>query len=229
MGKTSKLNLILILITILSLGIALGVLIKYRTSENNDITREMTVASEAEPTNEPVDESESYNTTMGEVEPLPESEMASLSNPFENSLDSPETGEFVKSLLKQYFAYQISQSQFQKFHKPFGDRLLNIPSNINWNQFRYYDPSPSSVEARKIWDSKTNFPYEVIESVINNFQLANCTKEVVMSKIGYRCSLILPTLEGTGLAEPNFTNHVPTDFKVTIIQEENGYGVTDFR
>lgn len=227
MGKTSKLNLVLILITILSLGITVGILIKYRTSKNNDITKEMTVASEAEPelTNESVEESESYDTPMAEVEPLPESEMASLSNPFD-SLDSPETGEFVKSLLKEHFAYQVSQSHFGTVPKPFNDKLRNLPSSIDYSQYGY-GKAPPPPEVQKILKNFIHFPYDVIESVISNFQLVNCEKGVSYnSKIMYTCNFILPTLDGTGLTTQG--HRIPNDFKVEIIQYENGYRIESF-
>ena len=90
-GNTSKLNLILILVTILSLGIAVGVLIKDKKSENNTIDKEMTVASEVK--DEPVEESKAYDTPMGYAEPIAEYQITAQSNPFNNSLDSPETRE----------------------------------------------------------------------------------------------------------------------------------------
>jgi hypothetical protein len=218
--KTSKLNLILVLITILSIGIALGVLIKYRKSENTDITKEITVTSE----NEPVDESESYDAPpMGEVEPLPESEMASLSNPFDKSLDSPETGEFVKSILRESFAYQVNQSSFGKISKPFNDKIRNFPVGVNDEINEKTIEEVLKLRKDSVW-----FNYEQIESIINNFQLVNCQKGVAYnSKIMYTCSFILSTLEGTGVDTES--NRLPNNFLVKLIQQEVGYTVESFK
>ena len=225
MGNTSKLNLILILVTILSLGIAVGVLIKDKKSENNTIDKEMTVASEVK--DEPVEESKAYDTPMGYAEPIAEYQMTAQSNPFNNSLDSPETGEYVKSILLEYFAYEANQSRLGTIYKPFEDKIHNLPSTIDYSQYGYGKATPPP-EVQKILENSTQFPYDVIELITNNLQLVNCEKTVSYnSKIQYTCSLILNTLDGTGLDSE--INRVPTNFEVKLIQVEVGYSVESFK
>lgn len=229
MGNTSKLNLILILVTILSLGVAIGVLIKYKKSENNVVDKEMTVASEvkSEVKDEPVEESKAYDTPMGYVEPVAEYQMTAQSNPFNNSLDSPETGEYVKSILLEYFAYKANQSRLGTVYKPFNNKIQNLPSTIDYSQYGYGKATPPP-EVQKILENSTQFPYQVIELIINNLQLVSCEKTVSYnSKIQYTCSLILHTLDGTGLDSE--INRVPTNFEVKLIQEEVGYSVQSFK
>ncbi len=235
MGRIS--NIILIVITVLSLGIALGVLIKYRNVENKDIAKEVTVASEAAP--ELIDESESYQASMAGpgFESTDESELTYSNDPFEESLDSVETAEHVKSILKGYFSYQIRRSGHETIFKPFDDKIRNIPSSINYSQYTGYARDALPPEVQKILANSGDFPYELIENIINNFQLVNCQKGVsYSSKIMYTCSFILPTLDGTGLYTQVSripvngipVNIMPSSFEVKIIKEEAGYTVESF-
>lgn len=227
-GKASKLNLVLILVTIISLGIAVGVLIKDRKSENNAIDKEMTVTSEAksELTNESVGESKAYDTPMSYAEPVTEYQMTAQSNPFNSSLDSPETGEYVKSILLEYFSNKASQARSGTVYDPFHGKLRNLPSTIDYSQYGY-GKAHLPPEVEKIIDNSRNFPYETIEPIINNFQFVNCEKGVSnSSKIGYKCRFILPSLDGTGLDTQ--LNRVPSNFEVYIVQEKIGYTVGYF-
>lgn len=231
MGKAS--NLILILVTILSLGIAIGVLIKNRKSENNTIDKEMTVASEtkSEIINESIEESTAYDTPIDSVEPIAEYEMTAQSNPFNNSLQSQETGEYVKSILLEYFSYQASRSESGTVYKPFENKIKNLPSNIDYSKYGYtkygYNEANQSPELREILRNSAYFSYDLIQSIVNNFQLVTCEKGVSYSaKIKYKCSFILNTLDGTGLDSE--INKVPRSFEISLIQEKVGYSISAF-
>ncbi|MBJ9901175.1 hypothetical protein [Acinetobacter bereziniae] len=222
MGKISKLNLILLVISIISIGTTVFVLLQNREPKNENITKEVTVASETESRDSGI-----TDTPMAMLESINESEIDLSSNPFEQSLDSPETGEFVKSILREYFFYETSRSRLGTIYKPFKDKIRNLPSTIDYSQFGY-GKAPPSAEVQKILDNSAHFSYELIESIIINFQFVNCSKGVSYnSKIMYTCNFILPTLDGTGLDAE--INRIPTNFEVKLIEESVGFSVGSFK
>lgn len=227
MGKLSKINIILIIVTVLSIGITIGILIKYNQvqnlkSENEAI--EETDSYENSPMGnvEPIEESTSYeNTPMGAVEPIKEFD-PSIS-PFDESIDLATTGEFVKSLLQENFLYKINQSNSGTIYKPFGDKIRNFPSAIDYSQIGSGKALPPEVQ--EVLDNSARFDYELIHNVINNFQLVKCEKGISRtSRIMYECSFILPNLDGTGL-EDQVVNRGPNNFTVNIMELPIGYEV----
>lgn len=218
MVKLSKLNLILIIISIISIGITIIVLLENRKKESENTTMEIP---------EPITESENTNTVMAAMpEPIIESEEDLSVNPFDKSLSSPETGEFVKSLINEYFYNETNQSRNGTIYQPFKKKIRNIPSSIDYNNIGYGMPPPSE-EVQKIINNDSHFHYEAIEPVIDNLQLVNCEKVITRSsKVGYLCGFILPSLDGTGLNQQ--INRVPTNFEVLIVKEELGYSMGYF-
>lgn len=208
MVKLSKLNLILIIITILSIGIAIGVVTKDRKVESLPESTEIKTIPKPEILSDSTANSNSFSSS-------------SSNDVFDKSLDSPETSDFVKELIKEYFKNELSKSPNGKLLKPFGMKILNLPANVDYGTFAYNQP-PQSEEIQRIRENMRSFDYETVASVVNNFQLVFCEKGISnSSKILYTCGFILPTMEGTGLNPRD--NRVPQNFRVTVIKEEYGY------
>lgn len=218
MGKISKLNLILIVISIISIGIAIFALLENKKLKSGSVDEEVMVASEIESDKEIEDTETSLPMAMPE-EYVDESQID-----FENS-NSIETVNFVKKLIREYFQSELLKSSNSngKLFKPFGMKVLNLPDNVDYGTFEY-NQAPQSEEIQEIRKNIRYFDYETVSNVVGNFQLVDCDKGVSrLSQIIYTCDFILPSVEGTGLS--TVENRVAQNFRVTIVQESYGYRV----
>lgn len=194
MIQLSKLNLILIIITTICVVVTIFTVIESRKIEP-EIKSSIEAVAESNTEPEPTSESEAMAAANAAAEFI----NGSSTNIFDKSLDSPETGEFVKSLIKEDFYNKTVEARDGKLHRPFDTKII-------------------------LQDTE-RFDYETIVKVIDNLQLVTCSKYVTrLSKVGYNCGFILPSVVDTLLNAQ--ANQGARNFEALVVLEENGYSIS---
>jgi len=201
----------------MAVAIAVYALLKMNQKESVISQETSEVTMQSENMNEP--------QAIEEPQPINEPVQDSSEDPFQHGLDSPETGEFIKNLIKDYFYIEAMNKSNKKVREPFGSKLINVPNTMIDYHTAVYNPEARTEEFYEVQKNILYFDHNTISSIIDNFQLVNCEKGVTRSsKIAYDCAFILSDLVNTGLNEVE--NRGPWNFRVLVVQQDSGYEVT---
>lgn len=215
-------NPLLLLLTILSVGTTIFVLIDNKNIE---------VKSEDVHKSIPSSEVEKSDKDLG-LEQIEEKSDVGISqddsaNPFDEGLESPKAEKFIKGLLQDAFV-SMSNSSPQSDHvlyMPFEDKILNIAEGVSLNSIE-----ASPVEERKIiLERSRHFTLDEALKVTDNFELFQCKKSLTSeSDPLYKCRFVLRTLDGTGLISEQRVNRLPLNFDFSFVFKNGAYIPTNF-